>query len=77
MQIRHDCDWLVKQRSDKAAERDYQMAFHTDLKKLHRSLIPILVIMAGISGILAYYGLVSVVCRGGGMRYLFVDCATN
>ena len=56
MQIRHDCDWLVKQRSDKAAERDYQMAFHTDLKKLHRSLIPILVIMAGISGILAYYG---------------------
>ena len=32
------------------------MAFHTDLKKLHRSLIPILVIMAGISGILAYYG---------------------
>lgn len=56
MQIRYDCDWLVKQRSDKAAERDYQMAFHTDLKKLHRSLIPILVIMAGISGILAYYG---------------------
>lgn len=54
MQIRYDCDWLVKQRSDKAVLRDYKMAFYTDMAKIRRVSIPVSIILVMVGGILAY-----------------------
>lgn len=54
MQISYDCDWLVKQRSDKMAERDYKIAFHTDLKKIRQNLMPLFILAAVVICILMY-----------------------
>lgn len=54
MQVKYDCDWLVKQRNDKMVLRDYNMVFHTDMVRLRKNSVPVYVVLIMTSCVLAY-----------------------
>lgn len=54
MQVKYDCDWLVKQRNDKMVLRDYNMVFHTDMAGLRKNSVPVYALFVVIACVLAY-----------------------
>lgn len=54
MQTRYNCDWLVKQRSDKMIEKDYHMAFDTDISSLRKTSAPVYAVLLIACCILLY-----------------------
>lgn len=54
MQVKYDCDWLVKQRSDKMVLKDYKMVFHTDTARLYRHSVPIYAVLTIAACIFLY-----------------------
>ena len=54
VQVKYDCDWLVKQRNDKMVLRDYNLVFHTDCAKIRKTATPIYAVVILAACILAY-----------------------
>jgi hypothetical protein len=62
MQTRYNCDWLVKQRSDKMIEKDYYMAFDSDISALRKTSAPLFALLLIADCILFYMKLYIWVC---------------
>lgn len=54
IQVKYDCDWLVKQRSDKMVQRDYNIVFHTETAKIRKISAPIYAVILMTACVLAY-----------------------
>lgn len=54
IQVKYDCDWLVKQRSDKMVQRDYNLVFHTDTARIRKAATPIYAVVILAACILGY-----------------------